>query len=300
MSRRDAWRSRARGDAIRFLRCAAVLLAALVGCAKAPDDAPPVREPQRIVALGATGVYETLLDFGVGDRVVAVTHLSNYPGTERLARIGADAAGVPNVEAVLALSPDLVIAKESAVERLRAAGLRVLPVPFADEPDALADFVRALGRELGREGRADELLRTLDADVARLRAATAGRPRVRVYMEHPGPYQTKGPRTILDAMIDLCGGDNIGRALGVPEGRVSAEFVVQADPEVILLGAFTDTPAAAAARPGWSAISAVRTARVHQLTPDDRLLWSTRWPARAERLLLPLIHPDGVPAAVRR
>ena len=287
-------RGRCAGFAARVLVAAASVLAA--ACAP-PSPPAPQGPPQRIVALGQTGVYETLLDFGVEDRIVAVTKLCHYPGSEAKTHIPTDGEGVPSVEAIVALAPDLVVIAEPVRPQMEAAGLRVIGVPRADTHASVVAFVEQLGAVLEQPARAQEILRRLETDLARLRARTAGLPRRRVYFEHPSPYRTKGRPTLMQEMIDACGGVNVGGRIEIPEPVVNAEFVVEADPEVIVLGAFTDSPEKAAKRPGWSSITAIREGRVYQIRPDDRLLWSSRWIERAERLLLPWIHPEAAAAS---
>lgn len=291
--RRSADRTALPRSAARFAVRILAIAGSILGSACSPPAATaPSGPPQRIVALGQTGCYETLLDFGVEDRIVAVTKLCHYPGSESKFHVPTDGEGVPSVEAIAALSPDLVVVTDVVRPRIEAAGMRAIGVPRADTHASVVAFVEELGVVLGQPARAKEILDRMDRDLAALRARTAALPKRRVYFEHPGPYRTKGRPTMMHEMIDACGGVNIGAEIEIPDPTVNAEFVVERDPEVIVLGAFTDSPEAAARRPGWSSITAIREGRVFQIQPDDRLLWSSRWIERAERLLLPWIHPE--------
>lgn len=273
-----------------------VAIAFVVGprwSARAPERGVAPRAPQRIVALGHTGVYETLLDFGVEDRIVAVTVLNEYPGSEGKLRLQTAADGAPNVEAVLALAPDLVVVKDTVAPSIERVGIRVVGVPAEGMLARLDAFVLELGDALAAPERARELVDRMHAGRDRIARLTAGMPRVRVYYEHPGPYVTYGRPTFAREVIQLCGGVIVTGEIEQPRPTVNAEFVIAADPEVIVLGAFTESPEEVARRPGWSSISAIRNGRVFQFAPDDRMLWSTRFPERAERLLLSRLHPDA-------
>src|SRR5262249_7277831 len=150
------------------------------------------------------------------------------------------------------------------------------------------------GRTLLQPARASELIARMRAGRDRLATLVHGLPTVRVYYEHPNNYKTYGRRTFANDLLRLCGGINIAGDLDQPRPTVNAEFVVDADPEVILLGAFTGTLDEVLQRPGWSTLSAVRSGRVARIQPHDRLLWSTRYVERAERLLLPVLHPEAL------
>lgn len=286
-----------------WLRTAALLGLALAGFGAyvlvrgstsggAGARSPASVAPRRIVALGQTGVYETLLDFDAFDFIVAVPQLCEYPGSEAKIHLQTSEDGAPNVEAVLAIEPDLVIVKETSRALLERVGLRVVGVPVEDGFDALDRFVLELGDALAAPQRARELVERMRTGRERVARRVAGLKPVRVYYEHPSGYRTYGKGSFADELLTLCGAVNIAGELAQPRPTVNAEFVVAADPDVIVLGAFAGTVEEALARPGWRTLSAARSGRIFRIEPDDRLLWSTRFVERAERLLLPELHPE--------
>jgi iron complex transport system substrate-binding protein len=222
-------------------------------------DAPP----QRIVSM-LPSLTETVCALGACDRLVAVDDFSNWPAPVlRLPRVGGleDA----QVEAIVALRPDLVLLAGStrALPRLERLGLKVLAL----EPRSLADFQRVaaqLDAVLGT-GRARALWQQVQDELDQAARAVPPQQRgQRVYVEvGSGPYAA-GAASFVGELLARVGGDNIVAAAMGPFPRLNPEFVVRADPQVILL---TDGRADLAARPGWPAISALRQGRVCRLTP---------------------------------
>jgi iron complex transport system substrate-binding protein len=217
------------------------------------------RSPQRIVTL-LPSLTETVCELGECRRLVGVDRYSNFPAPVRdLPKVG---GGIdPNIEAVVALRPDVVLAATSSrgVERLEALGLKVLAL----EPRSSADVQRVMGKlgQLLEVPDAQRIWRTIDAGVA---AAAQSIPpsarKVRVYFEvSRGPYAA-GPGSFLGEMLQRLGVRNIvGPELG-PFPRINPEFVVRADPDVIMIG--ERNAVGLAQRPGWAAMRAVREQRL--------------------------------------
>lgn len=214
-------------------------------------DAPP----QRIVSL-LPSLTETVCELGACARLVGVDRYSNWPAeVQRLPRVG---GGIdPNIEAVVALRPDVVLMASSsrAADRLRALGLRVVAL----EPKTGADVKRVtakLGQLLALPD-AGRLARTIEAGVAA--AAQSLPPNLRgqrVYFEvAPGPHAA-GPHSFIGEMLRALGLDNvIGPELG-PFPRINPELIVRADPDLIMAGALSAD--AMTQRPGWQRLRALR------------------------------------------
>lgn len=291
--KRSSW---ARGASVL---AAFLLSAALPACERSADlEAVPPGTPRRVVVL-LSGAVEILADLGALDRVVAVGRRSGVPEAEAKVQIDADfETGCVNVEALLALEPDLVVANEFWRGALQGLGLRVHWV----RPDATSDgvmrLVEELGALVGREERAREIVEEMRRRIASLRDAARRRPRrVRVYFEGAGLGHTSSRGTIEDEMIRLAGGENIAGDQAIAHPVLTNEAILAADPEVIILSPWTDPPAEVARRPGWDRIAAVRDGRVHQLAVDRRsiMLLSPRGVEDAERLLVPWFHGPGAP-----
>jgi len=216
--------------------------------------------PQRIVSL-LPSVTESVCALGACDRLVGVDNYSNWP---------AQAAALPhvggledaNVERIVSLRPDVVLLSRSArvTERLEALGLRVL----AFEPDSLADLERVLGQLgtlLGREEQARALWRDMNAGVAKVAAGLPPQARgVRVYFEVAStPYAASESSFIGQVLSRLGAANVVPGALG-PFPKLNPEFVLKANPQLIMLG--DRNGVALATRPGWQGIDAIRQDRV--------------------------------------
>ena len=218
------------------------------------------RPPQRIVSL-LPSLTETVCALQACDRLVGVDNYSNWPASvQTLPHVGGleDA----NVERIVALKPDVVLLAKSArvTERLEALGLKVLAL----EPKSMKDVERVLGkvgRVLGREAEAAVLWQQLDAGVNRIAASLPpGARGKRVYFEiNSAPYAA-GEASFIGDTLSRLGLTNIVPAALGPFPKLNPEFVVRADPQLIMVG--DRNAVALPARPGWGVIDAVKTGRI--------------------------------------
>jgi iron complex transport system substrate-binding protein len=252
---------------------ALLLLAALAGAPvralEVTDDRGQVlrlaRSPQRIVSL-LPSLTESVCALGECARLVGVDRYSNHPASVRaLHQVGGGLD--PQIEAVLALKPDLVLMATSsrAGERLQALGVPVL----AMEPKSHADVRRVLltlGRVLDVAD-ADAVWRRIDAAVSAAAQSLPARIRnTRVYFEVSRvPYGASASSFIGETLTRLGAGNILPAALG-PFPRVSPEFVVRANPDLIMVG--DRNMAGLTQRPGWAAIRAVREQRICVYPPE--------------------------------
>lgn len=217
------------------------------------------RAPLRIVSLSPT-LTETVCALGACDRLVGVDDWSDWPASvHRLPRVGGleDA----RIESILALQPDLVLAATSSrvLPRLDALGIPVLAL----EPRTLADVRRVLGLLApvlrARDGAQvwSEIRQGMDAAARRLPAALHG---TRVYVEvGSGPYAASAGSFIGELLTRLGAANVVPASLG-PFPRLNPEFVVRADPQVVIVDG--SEAADLRERPGWRRIAALRTGRV--------------------------------------
>lgn len=249
-------------------------MAASVGVSAQPlqitDDRGTVitlaKSPQRIVSL-LPSLTETVCALDQCGRLVGVDRYSNYPASVRsLPQVGGGLD--PNIEAIVALRPDVVLAATSSrsATRLSALGIPVVAL----EPKTHADIQRILGKlgTLLGVNDAQRIWRNIDAGVSA--AAQSLPPQVkgvRVYFEvNRGPYAA-GEASFIGEMLTRLGAKNIvGPNLG-PFPKLNPEFVVRANPDVILVG--LRNAEGLEQRPGWSAIRAVREKRLCVFNPED-------------------------------
>ncbi len=265
--------------------------------ATAANAAPTAKIPQRIVALTCGGV-DIITMLGELPRIIAVEEDCPAPGTEKMAKIrNEDHPGqveVVAVESIIALDPDLVIAKSDLRDTLGDRGLTMLWSPPVVSMETLPAFVTAIAAALGLPERGKTLLADMDARVAALRQQVAGAKPVRVYYEVNGAGRTAGTSTIPDAMIRLAGGASVAGDDPRPAISLSPEAVVAADPEVIILGPFAESVDAVENRPGWEQIAAIRNHRVFKIPIDHRyvVLGTPRCVQGCAEMFLPWIHPE--------
>ena len=192
---------------------------------------------QRIVSL-APHITEQLFAAGAGSKIVGASEYSDYPEeAKHLPRVAS--SGTVNLEMVLALKPDLVVAwrleaTAAALTRLESLGVPV----FYSEPRRLAEIpeaIEALGELAGTLATAKPLARALRDELARLDAEySARRPVTIFYQISERPLMTIGGGQFVSDAIDLCGGRNIFAGATVMAPTVNVESVIAADPEAII------------------------------------------------------------------
>ena len=264
---------------LRSLRFAAGLFCLVAGARAevvvVDDTGATVRlsaPARRIVSL-APHIIENLYAAGAGGRLVGAVEYSDFPAAaRRLPRVGDYAR--PDLEAIVALKPDLVVAWQSGnadavVNTLRALGLTV----YQSQPDRLEDIpagIEKLGRLAGTEAVAEQAAADYRARLADLRARYATRPVVTTfYQAWHQPLLTVAGDQIIGAVIRLCGGANVFAALPAKAPSVSAEAVLAADPEAIVAsGMGRDTPVGLDDWRRWTRMQAVRRGNLFFISAD--------------------------------
>jgi len=254
---------------------------------------------ERIVSLAPSNT-EIAFALGLGDQIVGVTDFCDYPPQAlEIEKIG----GVePNLEQIVALDPDLVLAiggepDPLIIGQLQELGLAVL-VLKPDDLDALYHDIELVGQATGVQQRAEELVAEMQERVAAVTAVTADvteRPLVFYELDGTDPTKpwTAGSGSWHDEFIHMVGGTNLAGTQESAWVQLNAEEIVAQDPVIIILGdaAWGTTPESVAERPGWDVISAVRDGRVYPI--DDNLI-SRPGPRVVEGIeeLARLIHPE--------
>ncbi len=194
---------------------------------------------QRIVSL-APHLTELLFEAGAGKRVVGVSEHSSYPAeAQRLPSVGGG-AGL-DVEAIIALQPDLVLAWQSGNSAGQLAQLeRFGLVLFYSEPgelEAIATTLERLGTLAGRARRANEAAGAYREGLARLTQRFVGRKSVSVFYQiWERPLMTVGGTHMISAWLRMCGAANVFSDLPQLAPAVSVEAVLAANPQVIVAG----------------------------------------------------------------
>jgi iron complex transport system substrate-binding protein len=220
-----------------------------------------VKPPQRIVSL-LPSLTETVCALGACQRLVGVDRYSNWPASiARLPRVG---GGIdPNIESIVALKPDLVLAAGSTrgADRLQALGLTVLRLEPRNHADAQR-VLRTVGIALDVPATESERVwRDIQAGVqAAMQSLSPQAQAQRVYFEvSPAPYGASESSFIGETLARMGVANILPGALG-PFPLVNPEFVVRAQPDVILVG--DSSRISMVQRPGWDSLKAMQAQRI--------------------------------------
>ena len=240
------------------------------------------RRPQRIVSLSPTAT-ESLFAIGAGRQVVAVDDQSDHP---RSAPRTALSGFTPNVEAIARYRPDLVIIAydpQGLSGALRRLGITVVHHDGARTIKGAYQQIRQLGLVTGNESRATRVIRDMKTRINRIiRQARPTAARLSVYHELSPDLYSATSKTFVGQVYSALGLRNIADAadaVGTGYPQLSAEYVVAASPDLIVLA---DTvccgqrPSTVAQRPGWDRVNAVRTGSIVRM--DDSI--ASRWGPR--------------------
>ncbi len=240
-------------------------------------------QPQRIISLSPSAT-EILFAIGAGDQVVAVDQFSYFPAEAPVT----DLSGFdPNVEAITAFEPDLVVIANDAndlVASLTALDIPVLVDAAPIDLDSGYDGIAALGVATGRVDETAEVITDLRSGIeaAIASAPDTGDTPIRIYHELDDTYFSASSFGFIGAVYAALGTENIADeadtdGFGFPQ--LTEEYIVTADPQLIVI---TDqvgyTPDDVAARPGWGEISAVANGNIVTVNADIASRWGPRLP----------------------
>ena len=241
------------------------------------------RQPHRIVSLSASGT-QMVFAINAGPQVVAVDEYSKYPSSAPRTKLS---GFQPNIEAIAAYHPDLLIIESDPgglVRAMTALHVPVLVQPAAKNLDATYAQIEDLGRATGHAPDARSVVSQLRRRIAGL-VASVPKPKapLRVYHELDQTYYTATSATFIGQVYALFGLTNVADKAGVTKNsgypQLSSEYIVSANPQLIVLADTVcchQSSKTVAARPGWRAIDAVRRGEV--ITVDDSL--ASEWGPR--------------------
>ncbi len=215
--------------------------------------------PKRIVSL-LPSLTETVCELGACPRLVGVDRYSNFPASlQKLPQVGGGLD--PNIEMIVSLKPDVVLMSKSsrAAERLEALGIKVVAL----EPKSHADVQRVMLKlgQLLEVPDAARIWRAIDAGVSAAAQSLPAKVRgTKVYFEvNQGPYAA-GESSFIGETLTRLGAKNIVPAKLGPFPKLNPEFIVRANPDIIMIG--QRSADGLMARPGWQSIRAIREQRV--------------------------------------
>lgn len=276
----------------------AVALATALGCRPAPpgstsafhviDDAGDtvaVARPVRRVVSLIPATTELLFAFGAGPRLVGRTSWCDFPA-EAL-RVPSLGDGInPNLEAVIAARPDLVLLYLSAQNTDIARRLRGFGIPAVQvRTDHLSDvprLARLLGPVVGRREAAESLATAFTSELKASAAGRSGDPPTVFLLAWEQPPMTVGRGSFLTEVIERAGGRNLFSDVAASSAPISVEAVVARNPDVVLV--LDRQSPGIATRPEWQGVRAVRQRRFVYATGSEFSRPSPRAPQAIREL----------------
>lgn len=258
-----------------------------------------LKPANRIVSL-APSLTETLLALGAAPKLVGCTDHCKAPGlSATIPRVGT--LDAPNLEAILSLKTDLVVCSlitpKAAVDRLTALGITVVSLRQQSLDDVLNE-TSSLGKLSGFEAAANQLLATLEARIHSTRDQLLNVPKIKTLLLYDlENLFSAGRNSFPGKLVELCGGENLAAKASSDWPRLSLEFILREDPEVIL---FAQDPSKKDAYKNWETdpllknISAVKN---HRVVPVPAQLLYIPGPRALEAIevILKALHPSLSP-----
>ncbi|MFP3844566.1 ABC transporter substrate-binding protein [Priestia filamentosa] len=234
------------------------------------------KQPKKVVSLIPSNT-EILYNIGAGKQVVGVTDNDTYP---KEVKEKESVGGMePNVEKIISLNPDLVLAHASTMasgsdlyKQLEDAGIKVFVVKDAQTFDATYQSIETIGALTGHVEKAEETIADMKESVKEITdKAKEVKDKKKVWVEISSDLYTTGEGTFMNEMLTLIGAENVAKD---QEGwvQLSKEDVVALNPDVILTtygAADKNAVANIKKRPGFEAVKAVETNSITDLNSDE-------------------------------
>jgi iron complex transport system substrate-binding protein len=242
------------------------------------------KKPTKIVSLSPSAT-EIFYAVGAGSQILAVDSLSNFPANAPVSQIS---AFEPNVEAILAKKPDLVLLSVDSIKapQIRDALMKFnIPVLMEKAPATLKDVYAEntlLARVTDRQAGAAKLNASMARSIKNIVAKAKKSVNIRIYHELDDTYYSVTSNTFIGKVYKDFGAINIADAASGADSsgypQLSAEYLVKSDPQVIFLAdaQYGVTADSVSKRAGWSQISAVKNSKIVELPADIPSRWGPR------------------------
>ncbi|WHY79668.1 ABC transporter substrate-binding protein [Neobacillus sp. WH10] len=235
------------------------------------------KKPEKIVSLMPSNT-EIAYSLGLGKEVVGVSDFDNYPeDVLKKEKVGGQDI---NLEKIISLKPNLVLAHASSahnstegLQQLKDAGISVLVVNDAENFDQVYDSIRMIGKATGETKKADEIIKGMKDDLAKIIAKTKDiKMKKKVFVEvSPAPeIYTSGKNTFMDEMLSVINAENIAND---QEGwvKIDQEAMIKRNPDVVITtyGYYVKNPTEQVlSRQGWESVNAVKNKQVIDVDSD--------------------------------
>ncbi|MDF2673088.1 MAG: transporter substrate-binding protein [Clostridiales bacterium] len=252
------------------------------------------KEPQKIISL-APNITELIYALGKGDKLIGRTDYCDYPEeVKNVESIGS--LTDPNIEKIVELQPDLVVAsthfKEDVAKKLEDLGIKVVVLYNAENFDGAYDTITTFGQIINAQDKAEELVSGMKEKIENIKEKVKGTVIPKVYyvvgFGKDGDYTATG-ETFIAQMIEMAGGENIAKdATG---WTYSLEKIIENDPEYIIISKNYGMKEQFIGTEGYKELSAVKNNKVIEI--DNNILdrQGPRLPEGIETLAK-IFHPD--------
>jgi iron complex transport system substrate-binding protein len=279
-----------------LLAVAGPLLAQQVELQQSDGSTLVLPQPAKTIITLSPHLTELAFAAGAGAQLIAAAEYSNYPAAAaQLPRVG-DAFRL-DLERIISLQPDLVIAWESgnpalAVSRLQEFGLNTWVIEIR-QPEVIASTLEQLGAAAGQLEAGQEAARQVRLRLAEINESGTGRPKVSYfYQVAEQPLFTLNGQHLISQSLALCGGENIFAGESVLAPQISLEAVIVRDPDVMFAAVIEAQPDPLVAWQQWPKLQAVRNQRLYTL-PADQISRATPRMLDAIVTACRLLHTPG-------
>ncbi len=193
--------------------------------------------PKRIISL-APSITEILFALGLEEKIVGVTANCDFPlRAKKIEKVGY--FGIYNLEKIVKLEPDLVIAGHANTDAI-FLGLKRMNIPLAvfssEDLSEVLETVGKIGKITGSEELAKAVIAGMRARIARVKEKTRAQKKPRVFvLIWDDPLMTAGKDSFIHELVTIAGGENIAKEVWTDYSLISQEFVAYKNPEVIIL-----------------------------------------------------------------
>jgi iron complex transport system substrate-binding protein len=250
----------------------------------------------RIVSL-APSVTETLFALGAGPDVVGVSQYCDYPPQVRvLPRVGSFLT--PNLEAIIALRPTLVVGLElsSDVRQIRALNSMGYPVLLVsdDSLQQIETSIETVGARINRQPQAHRLVAQIQTQIAAVQQRLANvKPERALMLVGHQPIVAVGAGTYLDELMRIARAENIAADAGEQWPHLSMEYIIAMRPEVVLDGSMGTEPSSSS--DFWEKYPAIPAVRDHRVFgyAEDPILHAGPRVGQSLEIIARMIHPEA-------
>lgn len=237
-----------------------------------------VNYPLRSIVSLAPSVTEMICATESCAKLSGVDAYSNYPeSVDELEEVGS-LTGELSLEKILALNPDLVIAAEinspEQIKGLEDLGIPVYRIKNPKDLESMPELFRKFGEILDESDQMETVAARFETRLSEIRKLLKDAKAVSVFYEidasDPTSPWTTGSGTFIDSLIQEAGGKNIAAEMDGEWLQISVEFLIEADPEIIVLGDanYGVTPESLSERDGWGDLSAVVNGAILSVDSD--------------------------------